>query len=327
MAHTPEARGSIVQSDVLNSPERLTPGIRVVINGQGEGAALLFDKVSESGHEVVGVITTVKKTKDGSHDPLRQKAIDSKIPIVNIGDINVNNKLLSEEKYNAANQKLKDMNAHISVGFYLQATMSDETLSIPEFGSINTHYSYLPENAGRDSMNRDVLEGKDIGISVYMMNQIIDGGDIIDQTTFPNPGDQSQGALYYQHLEGFVNFVAKSVDKMAIGIDEYRKNGTPLPLVPQDFSKRTYFDPLTPEDLQVDFKSMDADRINRTMNAGGPGSTVLIDGVLEKIAKPTVYPGPSFIPGREITAIDTSVTMFETTQGIIGIGRRQKTTS
>ncbi|MBP6913814.1 MAG: hypothetical protein KBC00_04350 [Candidatus Levybacteria bacterium] len=327
MPQKSEAGNSIYQQDVLSSQERPTSGIRVIINGQGDGAALLFDKIFESGHDIVGVVTTVKKTQDGSLDPLRQKAQDAKIPIVNLGDININNKSLSQEKYIAANNKLKDMNAHISVGFYLQATMSDETLGIPEFGSINTHYSYLPENAGRDSMNRDVMNGKDIGISVYMMNQVIDGGDIISQKTFPNPGDQSQGALYYKYLEGFVSFVSDSVNKLAIGIDEYKRLGTPLPLTPQDFSKRTYFEPLTPEDMLVDFKSMDADRINRTMNAGGPGATALVEGVLEKIAKPTVYPGPSFLPGRKIDALDASVTMFETTQGIIGIGRRQKITS
>lgn len=324
MVKTPEAKSGISQFDNLSSPERRVPSIRVIINGQGDGAALLFDKVCENGHNVVGVVTTVKKTKDGDPDPLRQKAIDANVPIVNLGDINTSNKAQVEEKYKAANQKIKDMHADISIGFYLQATMSDETINIPEFGSLNTHYSLLPENAGRDSMSRDVLNGKSIGISVYKMNTVIDGGDIIDQTTFPNPGDQSQGSLYYQYLENFVGFVASSVNKMATGIAEYRKNGTPLPFIPQDLSKRTYFEPLTSSDLQVDFKSMDADRINRTMNAGGPGATALIEGVLEKIAKPTVYPGPSFLPGRQIDAVDPSVSMFETTQGIIGIGRRQK---
>jgi hypothetical protein len=92
MVKTPEAKSGISQFDNLSSPERRVPSIRVIINGQGDGAALLFDKVCENGHNVVGVVTTVKKTKDGDPDPLRQKAIDANVPIVNLGDINTSNK-------------------------------------------------------------------------------------------------------------------------------------------------------------------------------------------------------------------------------------------
>lgn len=310
--------------DAPQSPERNIPGIRVIINGQQEGAALLFDSLTATGHEVVGVIATVKKDKDGKNDPLRQKALDAEIPIVNLGDINMSNRNFSQEKYEAANQKIREMDADIAIGFYLQPTMSDETIALPKFGSANTHFSMLPLNAGRDAMNRDILEGNDIGITVFMMNEMIDGGDIVDQRTFPNPGDKSQGALYYQYLEQFVRFASDSVDKIAIAIDEFRRNGTPLPLKPQDLSKRTYFEPLTDEELRVEFETMTADLINRKVNAGGPGAKALIEGVEYKLGKPSVQLGPTQETGKIIDRTDGGATI-EATQGLISIGRLQKT--
>ena len=178
---------NLPQPDALPSPERQIPRIRVILNGQQQGAAMLFDKVGET-HEIVGVVATTLRDKDGNKDPLRQKALEAGIPVVNLGDINLSNNNFTQEKYDSANHKLRDMKADLAIGFYLQPTMSDETIAIPEFGSANTHFSLLPLNAGRDSMNRDVLEGNDLGITVFMMNEIIDGGDIVDQKSFPNPG-------------------------------------------------------------------------------------------------------------------------------------------
>lgn len=312
------------QVDQIQTPERIIPSIRVIINGQQQGASMLFDKVRAQGHEVVGVVSTITKDKDGNPDPLRQKAIEAGIPIVNLGDINLSNKNLTQERYDAANQKLRDMNADLAIGFYLQPTMSEETIQIPKFGSVNTHFSLLPLNAGRDAMNRDILDGNDIGITVFMMNEMIDGGDIVNQRTFPNPGDKSQGSLYFQYLEDFVQFVSDSVDKVAIAIDEFRKNGTPLPLSPQDLSKRTYFEPLTEEELRVDFTTMDADLINRKINAGGPGARAIIEGVEYKLGKPTRLLGPTQQPGRIAKRADDAV-IIEATQGLVSLERLQKT--
>ena len=50
-----------------NAPrkETPTPSLRLLINGQSEGAALLFDKVLSNGHEIVGIVETIKKTQMG----------------------------------------------------------------------------------------------------------------------------------------------------------------------------------------------------------------------------------------------------------------------
>lgn len=318
-----EARPPIPQSDALFSPERKVPGLRVILNGQGDGAAMLFDRLRENGIDIVGVVATTKKDKDGNPDPLRAKALEAGITVVNLGDLNASLRSPDDPKFLAAKQNLRDMKADLGVAFYLQAMMDQETVDIPEFGTMQTHYSLLPQNRGRDSMNRSVLAGEDIGISTIIMNEEIDAGDIVDQTSFPNPGDKSQGSLYYQYLGQFVEFVSNSVEKMAIGIDNYRKNGTPLPLQPQDASQATYFPPLTEEDLRVDPEKDTAEEAKRKILAGGPGATLMIEENKYKLGKPTVSEGPALRPGRIIEQTDEGI-MIEANGGIITIGRLQK---
>ncbi len=306
------------------SPELVQkpPKLKILLNGQGEGAAMLMDKAIADGHEIVGVVATIKGLKEGNPDPLRAKAMEAGIPIVNLGDIN--NKKPDDERFIAAKEKMKGWDADLGVGFYLQAIMDTETINIPKYGTMNTHYSRLPDNRGRDAMNRSVMNGEDIGISTFMMNEIVDGGDIVDQATFPNPGDKSQGALYYQHVEDFVDFVSCSINKMAVGIDEHRKNGAPLPVSPQDHAKATEYPPLTTAELFIDFTKINAITARNYMNAGGPGATAIIEGDVYKVAKPDIKQGPPLQPGRVVELTPDSATV-EALQGIVTIGRRSKT--
>lgn len=315
--------GIKISPDSVRTPEIQTPSLRLILNGQGDGAAMLFDKVIANGHEVVGVVTTTKGVKEGKPDPLRIKATEAGVTIVDLGNVNASLRKPDDPRFLQAKKTLSDLRADLGVGFYLQAMLDNETLNIPEFGTMNTHYSLLPENRGRDAMNRSVLMGEPIGISTFMMNDEVDGGDIVDQTSFPNPDDQSQGALYYRYLEQFVEFVAESVNNMAAGIDSHKKNGTPLPVRPQDHSKATEYPPLSPEDLEVDFTNEPAVTINRKMNAGGPGATTLIEGKKYKIGKPTRLEGPPIQPGRIVEMTDKEV-LIEAYQGLIKIGRLQE---
>lgn len=301
--------------------ESQIPSIRLLINGQGEGAAMLFDKAIENGYQIVGIVGTIKKDKEGNMDPLRQRATDLGIPIVNLGDIN--NRKLDDPKFLAAKQKMRDMNADLAVGFYLQATLDDETIAIPEYGTMNMHLGD-PTNRGRESMNRDILNGSPtVSIMTYMMNEIMDGGPVVDVKSYPNPGDKSQGALYFQYLPDFVQMVSDSIDKLAIGIDNNRKTGEPLPLTPQDHSKAKEYPPLSEEELRADFEKDDAETIKRKMLAGGIGSTALIEGEVYKISRPAVFQGAPFVAGRIVEKSTDSV-LLEASQGLISIGRLQK---
>lgn len=62
--------------DTPNNPELKIPSLKLMINGQGEGAAALFDKAINDGHEIVGVVATIKKDREGNQDPLRTKALE-----------------------------------------------------------------------------------------------------------------------------------------------------------------------------------------------------------------------------------------------------------
>lgn len=246
--------------DTLKTKERIAPGINVIINGQGGGAAKLVDIAIARGHNVVGIVTTTKIDDKGKPDPLRAKAIELGITIVNLGDVNSSLRKPDDKRFIEANQKLRDMNADLAVGFFLQAPLSKETYAIPEYGTINYHPSKLPKRRGRDSMKRAIMDGdSDIWLSAYLMNGRVDAGPIVRQTSYKNPGDKSQASLYFDHLDDAVNLMADALDDMAEGIDRRRRLGKKekLHLVVQNEDEATVEPPLSDEEMRLDLSKVD----------------------------------------------------------------------
>lgn len=300
--------------NTLTSPERQIPSLRLIINGQGDGAAMLMDRVLADGHEVVGVVATTKGIKEGSPDPLRIKAQETGIPIVNLGQVNKPE----------GQEQMKKWDADLAVGFYMQAMLTPETTNIPAYGTMNLHLG-RPGHAGRDTMNRDIMEGKhSVAAMAYLMNEVVDGGPVVDHAFYPNPGDKSQGSLYFKYLPEYVHLMGNAVNKMAQGIKNHRKTGEPLPVTPQDPEKIKQTPRLTEEELAINFQIMPAEQVKNYMNAGGPGATAIIEGQMYKISKPDVLLGPPLQPGRVVELTPDSATV-EALQGIVTIGKRSKT--
>lgn len=301
---------------------RQIPRINVILNGQGDGAALLFDKVIER-HNIVGVVATINKTSEGRPDPLRQKAKDAGIPVINLGNISDRNKP-DNPKFLQAKRDMRVMNADLSVGFFLQAGLPRDVYSIPEFGTMNFHLSHM--RRGRDAMNRGIMDGdKELGAEMYLMNGLIDAGPIVKQMSYENPGDKSQGALYHAHLNEYIQLAVDATDDMAIGIYKRRESGgkAKLPVTARTYPLPPDEPRLTETDMEIDFEGMDAEQIKRLMLAGGLGAWTLIDGEKVRLSRPTVIQGPNLNHGRMADVSEQGI-LFEAKNGLILAGRSQK---
>ncbi|MGE5041991.1 MAG: methionyl-tRNA formyltransferase [Candidatus Levyibacteriota bacterium] len=281
------------RADIIKSPEQKNPGLKLLFNGQGDGAAQVFKRLLEEGHEIVGVVTTKNE-----EDPLRKLALEHNLPIVNLARVN------KEEEV----ERMKKWGADLGVGFYLQAQLNQGVYSIPEFGTMNFHLSPLPKRRGRDSMNWGILKGdKKLGASWFLMSKKIDAGPIARQITFKNNG-KSQGAQYFEHLEEFVEHTVDAVNEMSEAIHKRRESGNKarLPLVPQ-IPKEVTEDPrLGLKHTRVRPNILTAETGYNRIQAGGPGAWIMQKEAKGRIflSKPSLdTSGLVLVPG-ETAVID-----------------------
>ena len=96
----------------------------------------------------------------------------------------------------------------ISGGF--RHILGPEVLSIPPMGSINFHKALLPYNRGANPNVWTIVEGTAAGVSIHLMDQGIDTGDILAQreveTSFADTGKTLYEKLERAQWELFLEF-------------------------------------------------------------------------------------------------------------------------
>ncbi len=71
----------------------------------------------------------------------------------------------------------------VSCGF--AGILTERMLSIPRWGWVNIHRSYLPYNRGLDPMQWAVVDHTPAGVTIHVMTEQIDAGAIIAQSEMP----------------------------------------------------------------------------------------------------------------------------------------------
>jgi len=96
-------------------------------------------------------------------------------------------------------EKIKEFEPDIILCNFSQV-VSKRFLDIAKIGCLNTHYSLLPENRGREPLFWTLLNGETAGVTIYKMTENIDTGDIIAQKSFSLNGIKTlHGAIKYSY--------------------------------------------------------------------------------------------------------------------------------
>jgi methionyl-tRNA formyltransferase len=111
--------------------------------------------------------------------------------------------------------------------------LKKEILEIPEFGSINLHYSPLPKYRGVAAPTWALINGeKKFGVTLHYIDECVDTGDIIDQSIFNIGQVQSTRELYDLCVQKGVSLFKDNIDS----IFELKNSKTP-----QDGSQALYY--------------------------------------------------------------------------------------
>lgn len=141
--------------------------------GTPEFAAICLERILNSEHEVVGVVTVPDKPA-GRGQKLSQSAV-AKLAIEN------NLKLFQPEKLKNPEfiQSLQDLNADafVIVAFRM---LPKEIWQIPPKGTFNLHASLLPDYRGAAPINWAIINGEtESGVTTFLIDEKIDTGNIL----------------------------------------------------------------------------------------------------------------------------------------------------
>ncbi len=164
---------------INNHPYPLpAPHVRVVFMGTPELSATLLGALIEEKYHIVGVVTKpdrpVGRKNEIVGSPVKDMATLHSLP------------LLQPEKLDAvAIQQIGNWKPEMIVVAAYGKILPAPLLALPKFGCINFHPSLLPKWRGASPIQNALLAGEtQTGITIMLMDQGMDTGDILAQETF-----------------------------------------------------------------------------------------------------------------------------------------------
>ena len=82
-------------------------------------------------------------------------------------------------------RKLRGQAPDLGVCCGFAPILSAAVLALPRWGWVNLHRSYLPYNRGLDPLQWAVVDGTPVGVTLHVMTDRVDAGDILGQAEMP----------------------------------------------------------------------------------------------------------------------------------------------
>jgi methionyl-tRNA formyltransferase len=173
-------------------------------------------------------------------------------------------------------EDLKKLKPLVGVVASFGKIIPKEIINLFPKGILNIHPSLLPKYRGPNPIRETILQGdKETGITIFLIDELIDHGPIIIQETLPLTGKEN----FIQLEEKLGKLGGKVLSKI---IEDYFNDK--LTPTPQDETKATYTKKLTKEDgiLNLNDSYQNWDRKIRALNPW-PGTFIYLQGKIFKI--------------------------------------------
>ena len=99
-------------------------------------------------------------------------------------------------------KEIEDLNPDIIFSLYYRKIFPQKLLSIPRLGCVNVHPSLLPEYRGPTPTAWSILNNEaEVGVTIHLMDDGIDTGDILVQQKTEVDGDETGYELYTRTMK------------------------------------------------------------------------------------------------------------------------------
>lgn len=187
-----------------------------------------------------------------------------------------------------------------------------EVLAIPRLGAVNLHPSLLPKYRGAAPIPWTLAHGDtETGITVFFLNQVVDGGDIIEQTHEPIECRETAGELSRRLSEKGAGLLVSCVDRIADNrVVPLRQNDTLATPAPK----------LKKEDGRIDFTQPVKVIYNRIRGfTPAPGAFTMYKGKRLQVLRCEPGVGPGGKPAGTVLAVGPEGLWVQTGEGVLKI--------
>lgn len=212
--------------------------MKIAFLGSPEFSKIVLDKLYNSKHQVVCVVTNLDKESGRGHkivySPVKQYALQNNIPVLQY-------KSISKEGFD----DIKAFNPDVLITASFGQILRQNILDLAPYGVVNVHTSLLPQYRGSCPINWAIIKGeKTTGVTIMQTNAGLDTGDIISQTTLDILPDETAGELTLRLAKISADLLLKTLDDI--------QNNKHF-LTPQEEAKSSYYPMLNKEMAKIDF--------------------------------------------------------------------------
>lgn len=166
-------------------------GYRIIFMGTPDFAVPSLEKLLQSNHQVVAVVTQPDKKKGRGKKlaapPVKEVALEAKIPVLQP------TKIKTEEFHGT----LKSYNPDLMIVVAYGRILPQNILTLPPLGCINVHGSLLPKHRGAAPIQWAVIAGDTTaGVTIMQMDEGMDTGDILLPAAIEVDNDETAGSLF-----------------------------------------------------------------------------------------------------------------------------------
>lgn len=198
--------------------------LRVLLVGQEAAGAQLLRSVTESGHELVAVLTQEPSERGG---PASLAALADRLGVPTFPSA-----LVRDENFAA---QMHAWSVDVLLNAHSLHVLAAGVLAAPSVGSFNLHPGPLPEYAGLNTVGWAIYQGEvDYGVTVHWMVPEIDAGPIAFEERFPL--DRRATALSLG-----TECTRRGVALMERVLERAQRDPATIPRVAQDPEARTYY--------------------------------------------------------------------------------------
>ena len=189
----------------------MTKQQRIVFMGTPDFASHILDQLVLDQYNVVGVITTPDRPA-GRGYKLQESAV-KKVALKHDLPILQPEKLKHEEFL----QDLSALNGDVFVVIAFRM-LPKVVWDMPKHGTFNLHASLLPQYRGAAPIHWAVINGEtETGVTTFFIDEKIDTGEVIDNTTCPITETDTVGSLHDKLMHLGVDLVKETLDKIESG--------------------------------------------------------------------------------------------------------------
>ena len=267
--------------------------MKVVFMGTPQFAVPTLQALHASSHDIRLVVTNPDRPAGRGRKlrppPVKVAALALDLPLLQPEGV--------EDEQLAAALQAADVDAFVVVAFSI---LPRHLLAIPRLGSINLHPSLLPAYRGAAPIVWALFAGEQqTGLTTFLLNERIDGGDILRQDTIAIDPDETAGELEQRLSTLGAGVVVETCDGLAAG------TLTPLPQPRRAASRAPK---LSKKDGQLDWQRPTEEVRNRIRGANPmPGAYTQWEGGILKIHRARTAEGRG-VPGQ-VLATEAGITV------------------